>query len=121
MEGYQGLGWLVNKSLYVTGEITISFPLNTVVLLILLLAAGGIFAQTVEVEKKPALPSKELWGEVTDLMICEEPDNLSVHDGNEYLGIDERTFLEPTIQSLIGACFAGAGQGRAIPNDWIRI
>ena len=49
---------MVNINLYAIGEKTIPSHLNTAILLVLLLAPRGIFAQAVEGEKKPSLSSE---------------------------------------------------------------
>ena len=61
-----------------------------------------------------------LWHEVAGLIICEESDHLLAQGGDEYSGIiDEKTSVKQAIQSLMGACFSGAGQRGEIFDDCI--
>ena len=60
-----------------------------------------------------------LWNEVAGLMIHEESDCFFAHDEDKCLGIDERVLVQQAIQSLMGACFAGGGQGGGILDDCI--
>jgi len=58
-----------------------------------------------------------LWGEVTNLVIQKEPNNLEEFEGSEMGKFDEGT--RQALQSLIGAGFSGGGRGANALNDWV--